>query len=78
MMDSSGNNREGRQQAKSYVNWPAIVGTIVAVIVLLAAIGVLAWKLAGSRTWAFLELVDTRGDRAESISEFRRNRQQAV
>jgi hypothetical protein len=45
MMDSSGNNRQGGQQAKSYVNWPAIVGTVVAVVVLLAAVGVLAWKL---------------------------------
>ena len=45
MMDNSGNNWEGGQQSKSSVNWPVVVGTVVAVVVLLAAIGVLAWKL---------------------------------
>jgi hypothetical protein len=45
MMDNSGNNPGGGQQAKSYVNWSAVVGTVAAVVVLLAAIGVLAWKL---------------------------------
>ena len=45
MMDNSGNSPEVGQQAKSYVHWPAIVGAVAAIVVLLAAIGVLAWKL---------------------------------
>ena len=46
MMDNSGNNWEERQPVKSPSNWPmVVVGIVVAVVVLLAAIGVLAWKL---------------------------------
>lgn len=45
MMDNSGDNWGERQQARSSVNWPLVVGTVVAVVVLLASVGVLAWKL---------------------------------
>lgn len=45
MMDNSGNNWGERQQARSSVNWAVVVGTVVAVVALLAAIGVLAWQL---------------------------------
>jgi transglutaminase-like putative cysteine protease len=45
MMDNSGNNGGERPQVKSPSNWPMVVGIVVAVVVLLAAIGVLAWKL---------------------------------
>jgi hypothetical protein len=45
MMDNSGNNGEERPQVKSPSSWPMVVGIVVAVVVLLAAIGVLAWQL---------------------------------
>lgn len=45
MMDNSGNNWGERQQAKAAVNWAVVVGTVVAVVALLAAIGVMAWQL---------------------------------
>jgi hypothetical protein len=45
MMDNSGGSWQEEQQVKPKTNWPAVVGTVVAVVVLLAGIGVLAWKL---------------------------------
>jgi len=45
MMDNSGGNWQQGQPVKSPSNWPTVVGIVVAVVVLLAAIGVLAWKL---------------------------------
>lgn len=45
MMDNPGNNREEGQQVKSSFNWPAVVGSVVLVVALLAVTGVFAWKL---------------------------------
>jgi len=45
MIDNSGHNWEERQPVKSPSNWPTVVGIVVVVVVLLGAIGVLAWKL---------------------------------
>jgi hypothetical protein len=45
MMEDPGNNREEGQQVKSSFNWPAVVGAVVLVIVLLAVTVVFAWKL---------------------------------
>lgn len=45
MMDNSGNKWDQGQQPKSSSNWPAVVGSVVLVLVLLSVLGVFAWKL---------------------------------
>ena len=45
MMDNSGGNWQGERQIKPRSSWPMVVGIVVAVVVLLGAIGILAWRL---------------------------------
>jgi hypothetical protein len=45
MMDNSGGSWQEERQLKPRSNWPAVVGAVVAVVVLLAVIGVFAWKM---------------------------------
>ncbi len=45
MMDNSGSNWDAGQHPKSPSTWPIVLGVLVAVVVVLAAIGVFAWQM---------------------------------
>ncbi len=45
MMENPGGNWPEEQQVKPRSNWPAVVGVVAVIVVLLAALGVTAWKL---------------------------------
>jgi Transglutaminase-like domain len=45
MMENPGGNLQEERQPRPRSNWPVVVGAVVAVVVLLAAIGVFAWKM---------------------------------